>query len=164
MILKGEDVAECMIEGTVCVETQTQPNGFDMTLAEVYGIVQEENGAIDFDNSKRKLPTKKLIPFDHSGAVHLNKGAYVVKFAQKVKIPMDVIAFVKPRSSLVRCLCDLGTGIFDAGYVGFGEVMLNVDNVHGVKLYKDARIAQMYMQRMESEATEGYSGAYQEAE
>lgn len=163
MILTGEEVANCIIEGVINKEVQTQPNGFDLTVAEVYGIIQQDNGTLDFNNEKRVLPVKKLIAPDHSGARHLNKGAYLVKFAQKVQIPLDVTAFVKPRSSLVRCMCDLGTGIFDAGYCGQGEVMLNVDNVHGVKLLKDARIAQMYMLRMETPATKGYDGVYQEA-
>ena len=50
MILKGEDVAEWMIEGVIDKEVQTQPNGFDMTLQKVEAFHAQQSGVIDFSH------------------------------------------------------------------------------------------------------------------
>ena len=48
----------------------------------------------------------------------------------------------------------------DSGYEGVIGAMLCVDNAAGVRLYQNARLAQMVFQMM-TEPTDGYSGHYQ---
>ncbi len=46
-----------LLENAVDVETQIQPNGLELTLKEIKTI--EGTGAVDFDNSERKVPDAK---------------------------------------------------------------------------------------------------------
>ncbi len=50
-----------LLENAVDIETQIQPNGLELTLKEVKTI--EGPGAVDFDNSERKLPVGKTLEF-----------------------------------------------------------------------------------------------------
>ncbi|TAQ90754.1 hypothetical protein B7494_g931 [Chlorociboria aeruginascens] len=51
-------------------------------------------------------------------------------------------------------------GVMDSSYEGVIGAMLTVANVAGMRVYKDARLAQMIVHEL-SEPTEGYSGRYQ---
>ena len=53
-----------LLENAVDIETQIQPNGLELTLKEVKTI--EGSGAVDFDNSERKLPDGKTLEFGQS--------------------------------------------------------------------------------------------------
>ncbi len=46
-----------LLENAVDTETQIQPNGLELTLKEIKTI--EGAGAVDFDNSERKVPDAK---------------------------------------------------------------------------------------------------------
>jgi deoxycytidine triphosphate deaminase len=39
--------------------------------------------------------------------------------------------------------------------------MLSVQNVCGIRIYKDARIAQLIVERLDTTVKQGYSGIYQ---
>jgi dUTP pyrophosphatase len=52
--------------------------------------------------------------------------------------------------------------VVDAGYEGALGAMLEVKNPCGIVLYRDAKIAQLVVMRMEREV-EGYKGVYQGA-
>jgi dUTP pyrophosphatase len=82
-----------------------------------------------------------------------------------MKVPLDCMGHLYPRSSLVRMGCSLDAGLFDSGFVGRAQVLLTVKNPAGVKLYKNARVAQMVYHTVEGgEVDAGYSGTYQESE
>ena len=51
-------------------------------------------------------------------------------------------------------------GVMDSGYKGAVGAMLQVVNPHGLRLMRDAKLAQMVFHQM-SESLEGYSGVYQ---
>jgi dUTP pyrophosphatase len=53
------------------------------------------------------------------------------------------------------------TAVWDAGYAGRGEGLLQVTNPHGARLQRGARIAQLVLFRLTSAARSGYAGAYQ---
>jgi len=89
-----------LLENAVDIETQIQPNGIELTLKEIKTI--EGSGAVDFDNSERKLPDGKFLEFDSDGWIHLPKGIYKVLFNEIVNIPMNLAAIAKPRSTLIR--------------------------------------------------------------
>ncbi len=148
-----------LIENAVDVETQIQPNGLELTLKEIKTI--EGPGAVDFDNSERKLPDSNNLEFGSDGWVHLPPGIYKVLFNEIVNIPMNLAAIAKPRSTLIRCGATLETAVWDAGYRGRSESMLVVYNTAGFRLKKDARIMQLLFYTLEAEVEKGYSGVYQ---
>lgn len=148
-----------LLENAVDVETQLQPNGLELTLKEIKTI--EGYGAVDFDNSERKLPDGKTLEFGNDGWIHLSKGIYKVLFNEIVNIPMNLAAIAKPRSTLIRCGATLETAVWDAGYKGRSESMLIVYNSAGFRLKKDARIMQLLFYTLDAEVEEGYSGIYQ---
>lgn len=51
-------------------------------------------------------------------------------------------------------------GVMNSGYHGAVGALIKVMKPHGLRLFKDARIAQLVFHRM-SEKTEGYKGVYQ---
>jgi dUTP pyrophosphatase len=148
-----------LLENAVDIETQIQPNGLELTLKEVKTI--EGPGAVDFDNSERKLPVGKTLEFGNDGWICLPEGIYKVLFNEVVNIPMNLAAIAKPRSSLIRCGATLETAVWDAGYRGRSESLLVVYNTAGFKLKKDARIMQLLFYTLDAEVEKGYSGMYQ---
>ncbi len=137
-------------------EMQMQPCGIDITLKEVHEFLSA--GELDFDNSKRQISKTKKIEFEES--VFLKPGAYKVVFNEHVKIPKDLAALCLPRSSLLRCGVMLNCAVWDPGYEGRSEALLNVLNPYGITLHKNARIGQMIFIKLEEEAKELYQGVY----
>jgi len=148
-----------LLENSVDIKTQIQPNGLELTLKEIRTI--EGPGAVDFDNSERKLSDSRGLEFGDNGWIHLPKGIYKVLFNEIVNIPMNLAAIAKPRSTLIRCGATLETAVWDAGYRGRSESMLVVYNEAGFSVKKNARIMQLLFYTLDTEVEEGYSGVYQ---
>jgi dUTP pyrophosphatase len=148
-----------LLENAVDIETQIQPNGLELTLKEIKTI--EGPGAVDFDNSERKLSDSRHLEFGNNGWIHLPKGIYKVIFNEIVNIPMNLAAIAKPRSTLIRCGATLETAVWDAGYRGRSESMLVVYNEAGFSVKENARIMQLLFYTLNTEVKEGYSGVYQ---
>lgn len=64
------------------------------------------------------------------------------------------------RSSLWRSGAILTAGVIDAGYEGALGALLDVRNPHGIVLFKDAKLGQIILHKLE-EKVSGYSGVYQ---
>ena len=90
----------------------------------------------------------------------LPKGSYLVEFNEHVAVPLDLMGQIFVRSSLFRSGALISAGVMDAGYEGAVGAMLQVVNPLGLRLYRDARLAQIVFHRM-SEPVEGYDGMYQ---
>ncbi len=148
---------EGLISDYIDLEKQLQPNGFDCTLKAVGRLKGE--GSLDFDNRERKLPEVELIDFDERGWVHLERGIYRAYINEVVKLGDDLMAFGRPRSSLVRAGANLLTAVWDAGYSGRSEVGLVVYNPDGIYLKKNARILQLVFVKL-TEKTKPYTGIY----
>jgi len=148
-----------LVENYIDLDTQVQPNGFEMTVSEIYEI--EGAGAVDFDNSGRKTPSKKIIPFSKDGWIHLNPGIYSVVLNETVHIPSDIAAIALHRSSLVRSGVVLGTAVWDAGYSGRSECLIIVHNPAGFDIKKDARIMQLLFFKLGTDVEKLYDGIYQ---
>ncbi len=145
-----------LISDYVDLETQLQPNGFDCTLRKIGKINGE--GRLDFDNSMRELPEVMEIEFSNDW-VYLQKGYYRAYINEIVKIPENMMALARPRSSLIRAGANVLTAVWDAGYEGRSEVGLVVYNEKGIWLKRNARIVQLVFFTLDSE-TEGYRGVY----
>ncbi|PIT85512.1 deoxyuridine 5'-triphosphate nucleotidohydrolase [Candidatus Micrarchaeota archaeon CG10_big_fil_rev_8_21_14_0_10_59_7] len=140
------------------LKAQLQPASFDLTVSQVFRF--SSAGAIDFDNSERKMAETGEIAFDEKGWVSLPRGAYKIRFSEAVRVPSDCCAVTFARSSLARCGCDLYNGWWDPGYEGRGESILAVHNEHGLRLKKGARVAQLVFFRLNEEAKELYGGMH----
>jgi dUTP pyrophosphatase len=53
------------------------------------------------------------------------------------------------------------TAVWDAGYAGRGEGLLQVTNPRGVRLQRGARIVQLVLFRLTEVPSSAYRGAYQ---
>ncbi len=131
---------------------QVQPNGVDLTLETVYE--QVEPGRIE-RGDKAVGDRRELSP---DGDVYgLERGGYVVEYGERIAVPEGHVGFVLPRSSLMRNSCMLNTAVWDAGYEGRGEGLLQVH--HPIELEPGARIAQFILAEADHEDT--YDGTYQ---
>jgi deoxycytidine triphosphate deaminase len=137
-------------------DEQVQPNGVDLTLESVFE--QIERGRIsrgDKTVGERRELDAALI--DGRERYRLEPGAYVVRYGERIVIPDDHVGFLYPRSSLLRNSCMLDTAVWDAGYEGRGEGLLEVH--HEIELEPGARIAQLVLAAADHEGT--YDGSYQ---
>ena len=133
---------------------QIQPNGVDLTLAAVFAPVERGHvgregktvGARDEVEPAGDPPTYELAP-----------GGYVARYAETVRVPDGHVGFLYPRSSLMRNGTMVNTAVWDAGYEGRGEGLLQV--TRPIALERGARVAQLVLARADHEDT--YDGAYQ---
>jgi dUTP pyrophosphatase len=149
MFESGQFVADAL--GDVD-EEQVQPNGVDLRLGAVFE--QVEPGRIGVDG-KRVGDRRELDADD--GVYRLDPGGYVVEYADTVRIPEGHVGFLYPRSSLLRNSCMLDTAVWDAGYEGRGEGLLEV--YHTIEVDQGARIAQLVL--AEAAHADTYDGSYQ---
>jgi len=116
-------------------------------------------GYIDFNNSKRRIAESSLLPFDENGTLKLEKGSYLLVFNEYLKLPLDIAAIAKPRSSLLRNGATVETAVWDPGYEGRGRALLIVYNEHGLILERNARVVQLVFVKVASPGLE-YAGMY----
>jgi dUTP pyrophosphatase len=74
---------------------------------------------------------------------------------------VDVMALARPRSSLNRCGVSIHSAVWDAGYSGRSQSLLVVYNIHGFRLYRDARILQLVFFRLTGASKRSYNGRFQ---
>jgi len=154
MFESGAFVAEHVRPTT---DEQVQPNGVDLRLDAVFE--QREPGFVGREDTQiadRRRREGESVG-DERTVYDLPPGGYVVRYAETVAIPDGHVGFVYPRSSLMRNSCMLNTAVWDAGYEGRGEGLLQVH--HEVELEAGARIAQLVLAEAAHEGT--YDGSYQ---
>jgi dUTP pyrophosphatase len=138
-------------------ETQVQPNGVDLTVDAV--LEQRDPGRIGRDG--KSIGERQARQPDGGGgetdAFYLPPGGYVLQYAETITIPAGHVGFVYPRSSLMRNSCTLNTAVWDAGYTGKGEGLLQVH--HDVEIERGARVAQLVL--AEADHKGAYDGSYQ---
>lgn len=159
-MLTGEEIRQLGIvaPGGGLLDQQVQPNGVDLSLAAAWtfgGI-----GGLGISAESRVLPPRDMLQPDPGGWLWLAPGAYGIRFAEAVRIPDDCGGLAFPRSSLLRMGATIPTAVWDAGYAGRAESVLQVHNSAGIRVQLGARIAQVVFFRLTARAR-GYSGAYQ---
>lgn len=138
---------------------QVQPNGVDLTLERVSRF--RGPGTLGRSNAERVLPQTDDLPFEPDGSLYLPAGAYQVRFNETVNLPSRLMAYARPRSSLLRSGVALHTAVWDAGYCGRGVALLVVYHPAGFRIARDARICQLVFHRLSAATVAGYAGAYQ---
>ena len=139
-------------------EAQVQPNGFDLTLDSVWRMAGV--GAIGLTNAERSIPERVAVAPSSDGWFALAPGSFIIRFREVVALPLDVMAFGRPRSSVLRCGAAIHTAVWDAGYHGRSEALLVVYAEAGVRLAVGARVLQLVFVRLEA-PTQSYAGMYQ---
>lgn len=160
VVLSGvEIITRQLVRNLRHIKSQRQPCGIDLTLRQISKWTSA--ATIDFDNSARQGAKTSILPFDKVfQTITLPPGAYLVEFNESVKIPLNCVATVHPRSTLWRNGLSLSTGIVDAGYEGPMGSLLHVMNLNGVVLYDNAKLGQIVFQEMR-ESVGAYRGVYQ---
>jgi len=133
-------------------DDQVQPNGVDLTVEAV--LEQREPGRIGRDG--KTIGDREPVD-DGAETFVLQPGGYVLQYAETISIPEDHVGFLYPRSSLMRNSCMLNTAVWDAGYTGKGEGLLQVH--HEIELERGARVAQLVL--ADAEHADTYDGSYQ---
>lgn len=164
-VLSGDDIrrrvaaVRPLVSGAPQLETQIQPNGFDLTLKEISRFTGP--GRVAVSNNDRVLPELEPLPFGHDGDIHLEPGPYHILYNEVVHLPLNIMALGRPRSSLARCGVSIHTAVWDAGYHGRSTSLLVVANPAGFRVSRDARVAQLVFFTLRQAALEGYQGVYQ---
>ena len=137
-------------------DDQVQPNGVDLTLDAVY----EQVAPGRLGRSGKTVGERRAVEPDEDGEVptyRLDPGGYVAEYGERIRVPEGHVGFVLPRSSLMRNSSMLHTAVWDAGYEGRGEGLLEVH--HDVAIERGARFAQFVLAAADHEGT--YEGDYQ---
>ena len=148
-----------LLEGFPDLEVQLQPNGFDLTLAEIADFA--DPGVLAADNAGRQLAATVPLPFGADGDLRLEPGPYLVTLNETINLPRDVMALGKPRSSLLRSGVAIHNAVWDAGYRGRSQVLLVVYHPRGFTLSRDARVLQLVFFLLAHPVDQGYRGRYQ---
>jgi dUTP pyrophosphatase len=148
-----------LISGFLSLDEQLQPNGFDLSLAEIGHFAGA--ASIGRSNAERVLPEVETLPFADDGWVALAPGPYLLVFNEVVDLPNDLMALGRPRSSLCRSGATVFTAVWDAGYRGRSTAMLTVLNPAGLRIQRDARLVQLVFFTLVSPTERGYEGIYQ---
>lgn len=151
-----------LLEGCPDLQQQLQPNGVDITVRSVASYSPEAGaGAIGVSDSDRVLPGPTELNFGRDGWLHLPPGHFLITFNEVVNLPRWLMALGRPRSSLLRMGVSLHTAVWDAGYSGRPQALLVVHNVGGLRLQRDARVAQLVFFPLNAPGGRGYDGRYQ---
>jgi dUTP pyrophosphatase len=148
-----------LIEAFLDLDGQTQPNGFDLTLAEIHRYLGP--GTVAKSNANRVLPDLEPIPLDENGYFTLDPGTYHIVYNEIVRFPMDLMALGRPRSTLNRSGVTINTAVWDCGYHGRSTSMLVVANPFGFRIEAGARLMQLVFFGLSRPAESGYQGIYQ---
>ncbi len=140
------------------LENQLQPAGFDLSLGEVQAFWG--GGAVDFDNKERKVAATNPLQPSEEGWYSLPNGCYMVVYNETVRMPLNLVALARSRSTVLRNGASLETAVWDPGYQGRSSSLLVVHNPNGIRLKRNARLAQLVFYTTD-EVEKGYSGVYQ---
>ena len=148
-----------LLKDFLSLETQLQPNGFDMTVRNVARLIKP--GAMGNDDSDRVLSETESMEFETDGWLQLSPGPYLATFNEVVNLPLDIMALGRPRSSLLRSGVAIHTAVWDAGYHGRSQALLVVYHPEGYRIQRDARLMQLVFFKMGMPAKRGYQGRFQ---
>lgn len=154
--LKKLIIEENLVSNYKDLERQLTPNGIDLTVEKIEKF--KGAGKIDFTNEEREIPETEEVKMNGEWW-ELEKGIYKVTANEVLNIPLNLVGYAFPRTSLMRMGCHAENGFYEAGYHGKSSNLVVVLNPEGTKIKKDARYIQLAFQEMDS-VEEGYRGNY----
>jgi dUTP pyrophosphatase len=147
-----------LVYGYIDLEKQIQPSGFDLSLAEVRAF--KGGGSVDFTNEERRIAETERLKPSQEGWYDLPQGCYTIVYNEAVKMPLDLTAIARTRSTLLRNGATVETAVWDPGYQGRSSSLLVVSNPRGIRIKANARVAQLIFFRT-GNGGKGYDGIYQ---
>jgi len=163
-VLDRDSIAELVLGPSpllgeyLSLDQQLQPNGFDLSLKEVAQLTSP--GSMGQSPEERRLSDTQALQFDPEGWLHLPPDPYLVTFNEIVRLPLDLMALGRPRSSLLRSGVSLHTAVWDAGYRGRSQALLVVHHHQGYRLQQGARLLQLVFFRLAKPVSQGYQGRF----
>lgn len=112
VVYTAEDVQE------INQEEQLQQVGIDLRLAKAFRVVG--NATLSVDKNRTKKP--ELIEMQQTAGYYLFKAGelYSIDFLEDVKVPEDMAAIVKHRSTINRTIGTIESGWYDPGFESSG--------------------------------------------
>ena len=154
MLLNSHQVEQFLQTNNLGSKAQV---GYDLTLKSVKRI----NGGIVTQDKTTVEEYTEVPPFQNTNGkfiYRLSPGVYSLTFDQGCKLPDNVTAFIRHRSSVLRCGSQIESGVYDPGFEvdEMGSVMF----VHKeIIIEKGARVAQIIM--FENAPADLYDGQWQ---
>jgi dUTP pyrophosphatase len=163
-VLSREELREALAAHPPLVEdvdqtTQLQPNGIDLRLERIQRLTSP--ALFGVADTVREPAAREDVDADADGWWDLRPGAYVIAYRERVNLPSDLTALIRPRSSLLRSGVAIHGAVWDAGYSGRGEGLLSVLNERGYRVQRGARVAQLVFFRLSAATVHAYAGRYQ---
>lgn len=153
MLLNSDQILELLETNGHGAKAQV---GYDLTIKAANKVV----GGVVTQDKTSPMPYVELMPTKNPAGklmFHFKKGVYSLTFDQGIKLPANKTAFIRHRSSILRCGSFITSGIFDPGFEveQMGAVMFVEEELH---LEKGARVAQLYV--FENYTAELYNGQW----
>ena len=152
-----------LVEG-LCTRELENPEGagFDLRLGGVYEFTGEGEAFLGID--ERQTPEiKEIVSYDKEQVktITFEPGKYyLVSTIEKVNMPLDLCAGVKPRTTLFRSGLFLRTGSVAPGYSGILTFALVNEGPIPVTMELGCRFSHIQFQRLEGEGSQ-YRGQWQ---
>jgi len=129
--------------------------GYDLTLKEVKQIM----GGTVFSDKTEVLPYLEVPTFatNSKTVYNLSPGSYSLTFDQGVKLPSNKTAFIRHRSSILRCGAIITSGVYDPSFYvdEMGAVLIVT---RPITIEKGARVAQIIV--FDNNDAEAYNGQW----
>lgn len=142
-----------------------QPNGVDLRARQIEEIVGDTAvfGTDGYSKPERETVEMFNRHFDsrRESTWRLTPGRYAVIYDETIRIPEGHVGRVYPRSRVMRSGLHLTSALWDQGYEGRGEGMLQVpDELDHVDIQVGASLAQMVFEKADG-VDEAYDGSHQ---
>lgn len=141
-----------------------QPNGVDVGIQ----VVERINGSAHFRGpsegygkpSRTKVKLRKWPDRGASRWWKLPRGSYALTYDVEFEIPDNYVGRMYPRSRLMRSGLHLTSALWDQGYGGQGEGLLQIpQGISPVYIEEDALLAQFTL--VKAEHADDYDGVHQ---
>lgn len=156
MILNADQVEMYLATRGLGAKAQV---GYDLTLKAVKSI----NGGVVMANKTSVVDYAGILPTIGSEGrkiFKLDPGTYSLTFEQGCKLDANTTAFIRHRSSVLRCGAIITSGVYDPGFEvdEMGAVMIATKNI---VIELGARVAQIVM--FQNNTADTYNGQWQGA-
>jgi deoxycytidine triphosphate deaminase len=154
MLLNADQVTELLTTNDKGAKAQV---GYDLTVKEIKSI----NGGIVLADKTVVDDYTEILPFKNANnrfVFKLDPGTYSLTFEQGCKLDNKHTAFIRHRSSILRCGGIITSGVYDPGFTTdeMGGVLIATKPI---MIEKGARVAQIVM--FENNSAELYDGQWQ---
>lgn len=167
MILSDRDILQRMQAGDLKIESQTEDvskritcASVDLRLGRFFKIYRHSKFPMLDPKDKSQANLTDMVEVKGDDPFIVQPGEFILGVtAEKVTVPVDLVARVEGRSSLGRLglLIHATAGFIDPGFSG--TITLEISNVNRmpIAIYPGQRICQLAFEKMTSEAAVPYN-------